>query len=510
MRSSTRIRNVLIIAIFIVATTYQTVAGQTQNWEETSSNDFECPLVSERRAWNDLSCEEQDAFLTNIHRLKANGVYDAFVRVHVENERAAHGTAEFLPWHRWFIHQFELALRSVADPPYRCMSLPYWDWELDAGNERISSVFSRETFSSFEGTRRNGRCRFPIYLGNGLGSCLRRAFNFDFVFWGEGRVVALIRGYSQYGDDFPNNPNRVNGFRAALEGGPHAAIHNFIGGSMTNQNAPNDPLFWIHHANVDRIWSLWQDYHGHTNVPFHLYNVPRHYEGSLLDVPMAFAVTKSWDFRIRNLRPPTPREVLSNNGVLMNVRYVHKNPIPSQPGYTPNRQWFGAPALHIDQCFHRLNADDPRRRLNVESQLVEEEMGEAQWNTTSSGDHTFLRGLGRNDHLVKKRSSIFPSRLAHIDSEKNEEQNSVNECKKANNFRRPQDKLKWDKLCNNLPQTHATIEERLNQLAIQDCDEIGNRPSAVEDDWIERMGMSDERVAFDCYHIADENERPYI
>ena len=500
MRSPNRIRNLLIIGILLVATTYRTVNGQPE---------FRCPLVSERRAWNDLSCEEQDAFLTNIRRLKVNGVYDTFVRVHVENERAAHGTAEFLPWHRWFIYQFELALRSVADPPFRCMSLPYWDWELDSGSEWMSSVFSPEAFSSFEGTNRNGRCRFPIPDGNGFGSCLRRALNLDFSFWGEGRVVALIRGYSQYGDDFQNDRNRVNGFRAALEGGPHAATHNFIGGSMTNRNAPDDPLFWIHHANVDRIWSLWQDYHGHTNVPFHLYHVPRHYEGSLLDVPMAFDVTRSWDFQIRNLRPPTPREVLSNDGVLINVRYVHKNPIPSQPGYVTNRQWFGVPPIQNDQCWHRLNLNNPRRQLQVQSQLLVGETGDPRGNTTNSDENTFLRGLRRNDHSTKQRSSIFPSRLASIDSGKDANTISAEKCMEANNFHRPQDRVKWNNLCRALPQTHATLEERLDELAIQDCDGLGNPPSAVDDDWIERMGMSDERATFDCYHVADENERPF-
>lgn len=276
-----------LIGVLFLTTTFQSVKAQFREGNDR------CPSVSERRSWDDLSCEEQDAFLLNIRRLKGNGVYDEFVRIHIENEAAAHGTPEFLPWHRWFIYQFELALRSVADPPYRCMSLPYWDWELDAGNEGMSSVFSMESFSSFEGTNRNGRCRFQINRGRGIGSCLRRRFNFDFPFWGEGRIVALIRGYSQYGDDFPNDRYRINGFRVALEGGPHAATHNFIGGSMVNQNAPNDPLFWLHHANVDRIWSLWQDYHGHTNVPLLSYNIPEHYEGSRLDVPMPFGASNA-------------------------------------------------------------------------------------------------------------------------------------------------------------------------------------------------------------------------
>jgi hypothetical protein len=498
MRSLLHIHNLLLIGFFLVATKLQSVKAQRNSTESP------CPLVSERRSWDNLSCDEQDAFLTNIRRLKGNGTYDTFVRIHIENERAAHGTPEFLPWHRWFIYQFELALRSVADPPYKCMSLPYWDWELDAGNEGTSSVFSLETFSSFEGTNRNGRCQFQITRGMGTGSCLRRTLNFDFPFWGEGRLVALIRGYSQYGDDFPNDRDRVNGFRAALEGGPHAATHNFVGGSMVNQNAPNDPLFWIHHANVDRIWSMWQDYHRHTNVPFRFYNVPKHYEGSLLDVPMPFGSTKSWDFRIRNLRTPTPREVLSNNGFLIKVRYVHKNPIPSERGYITNRQWFGAPPIEINQCLRRLDINNPRRQLQIKSQVSEkeEESSDSQTKTTNHNQHVFLRGL------KEQRSSIFPSHTTASDNDNDKDVISIEKCLNSNNFHRPQDREHWNELCRELPRSHATLEQRLTELAIQDCKELGDPRSAVDDDWIERMGMSDEKVTYDCHHIADENERP--
>jgi len=60
---------------------------------------------------------------------------------------------------------------------------------------------------------------------------------------------------------------------------------------MINENAPIDPLLWIRHANIDRIWSMWQDYHGHTDVDLLSYSVPRHYEGRLLEVPMSFIYT---------------------------------------------------------------------------------------------------------------------------------------------------------------------------------------------------------------------------
>jgi len=87
---------------------------------------------------------------------------------------------------------------------------------------------------------------------------------------------------------------------------------------------------------------VWQDYHGHTDVDLLSYSVPRHYEGRLLEVPMSSIYTNSWDFCIRNLSGPTPLEVLSNCGIILNVRFVHENPIPSEARYMANRQGFGA------------------------------------------------------------------------------------------------------------------------------------------------------------------------
>lgn len=47
-------------------------------------------------------------------------------------------------------------------------------------------------------------------------------------------------------------------YYAALEGGPHGAIHMSLGGEMNPSTSPNEPLFFLHHAQIDRLWWLWQ------------------------------------------------------------------------------------------------------------------------------------------------------------------------------------------------------------------------------------------------------------
>jgi tyrosinase len=54
---------------------------------------------------------------------------------------------------------------------------------------------------------------------------------------------------------------------STLEGLPHNKVHNYIGGygplnpgpygNMTNNLSPVDPIFFLHHSNVDRLWDVW-------------------------------------------------------------------------------------------------------------------------------------------------------------------------------------------------------------------------------------------------------------
>lgn len=57
--------------------------------------------TSFRRAWRDLSCQDQDDFLEAVIMVKESGSYDEFIDVHLTVAQFIHGPAEFLPWHRY-------------------------------------------------------------------------------------------------------------------------------------------------------------------------------------------------------------------------------------------------------------------------------------------------------------------------------------------------------------------------------------------------------------------------
>jgi tyrosinase len=67
-------------------------------------------------------------------------------------------------------------------------------------------------------------------------------------------------------DAFPWDPNS-EGFRNEFEGwfngpGMHNRVHVWIGGDMGPASSPNDPVFYLNHCKVDRIWAGWQHTHG--------------------------------------------------------------------------------------------------------------------------------------------------------------------------------------------------------------------------------------------------------
>ena len=57
------------------------------------------------------------------------------------------------------------------------------------------------------------------------------------------------------------------GFRTAVEVPLHNLVHRWVNGTMLMMGSPNDPVFWLHHANVDRLWGDWQRIHP-TTCPY--------------------------------------------------------------------------------------------------------------------------------------------------------------------------------------------------------------------------------------------------
>jgi len=134
---------------------------------------------------------------------------------------------QFLAWHRMYLHFFERIVRAASGDP--TFALPYWDYA-PASNRTIPPPF-----------------RNPNNATNPLWDSTRPAMN------GGGSLPA-----SAVDSTTCLVPTTYSGFQSSLNGTPHGAVHVSIGGNMGGFNtAGQDPIFWLHHCNIDRLWEKW-------------------------------------------------------------------------------------------------------------------------------------------------------------------------------------------------------------------------------------------------------------
>ena len=204
-------------------------------------------MVRVRKSVETMSDEERSRFLTSLMALRRRGGesddYQFYIDSHEKDESqvGGHRGAAFLPWHRAFLLRLERELQSI-DPS---VTVPYWNWQ-----HPPSAIFNPGFFGTggaqaqFDGL--NPISHWQIRRGDGPNdtSHIPSWVSFD----------ALSReGYSE--------------FCFTLETLAHNEGHVWVGGEklspqiagdMTEMYAPRDPVFFLHHCNIDRIWAQWQ------------------------------------------------------------------------------------------------------------------------------------------------------------------------------------------------------------------------------------------------------------
>lgn len=159
-----------------------------------------------------------------------------------------HGTWYFAPWHRSYVYYFEQLIQYFSGDPG--FALPYWDWTrvhsipgFFYGNALDDTISIRSTCSSAP-TAGRGRTASDSFSQSDLDAFVGPA------------VVDRI----QANPDFATYGGTSNA-GGALERTPHNFVHRWVGGSkqsnMVQFFSPLDPIFWMHHCNVDRLYSNW-------------------------------------------------------------------------------------------------------------------------------------------------------------------------------------------------------------------------------------------------------------
>lgn len=216
--------------------------------------------------------------------------YDDFVEVHLnamdvmmETPPApswGHMAAAFGPWHRALLLEFERELQSV-DPS---VTIPYWDWTVDQSSSGSlwkpdflggNGVGADRRVADGPFAGQNGQWVINVTDSEGDADFLRRSLAADSTAEDlpDPSVQTQVLNVTPYDiapwDDMlrdDQNNAQWRAFRIYLEIVLHNLVHRWVGGNMADMTSPNDPVFWLHHCNCDRLWAVWQVQHAGTAV----------------------------------------------------------------------------------------------------------------------------------------------------------------------------------------------------------------------------------------------------
>jgi len=202
-------------------------------------------MVRIRKNANTLSTAERDRFVAAFAQLNNQGTgrFADFRDMHVAiSLPQAHGAAGFLPWHRAYLLDLERELQALDGS----IALPYWRFDQAAPN-----IFTRDFFG----------------VANATGTVQFSATN-PLQFWRTDGVPGITRRPLFTPSSAPPGlrnesqtlalGNQYRNFRT-MEGNPHGSAHvSFDGWIDDPATAPKDPLFFLLHCNVDRLWAKWQ------------------------------------------------------------------------------------------------------------------------------------------------------------------------------------------------------------------------------------------------------------
>ena len=154
-----------------------------------------------------------------------------------------HGIPGFLTWHRAYMEVFEKALRCFN----HSISLPFWDWS-SGPSTGVPSACSTATYVNRDGDTVPN----PLYAGplpGGMTTARRSDID-----------TTTFDAMATLAQDALTEPT-FSSFQSSLSG-PHGWVHGNVGGQMASvPYAGFDPIFFLHHCNVDRVWALWQTTH---------------------------------------------------------------------------------------------------------------------------------------------------------------------------------------------------------------------------------------------------------
>lgn len=210
----------------------------------------------------------------NVHCAYCDGAY---YTGSLPLELQIHNCWLFLPWHRWYLYFHERILaKLIGDDSF---ALPFWNWDAPAGMT-FPPIYANTKSPLYDELRNSAHMPPTVvdlnYNGTDDTTITDKeviASNLNLMYRqivSGAKTAKLFHGQPyRYGDE-------ADPGAGTLENSPHGPVHLWTG-SATEPNredmgnfysAGRDPIFFAHHANIDRLWTIWRSLGGKRRTEF--------------------------------------------------------------------------------------------------------------------------------------------------------------------------------------------------------------------------------------------------
>lgn len=273
------------------------------NFEKTEAQSI-------RKDYREFTQQEMNDYVDALNILYSNGTITAFADVHEEHGitspihtiSPSYNGEQFLPWHRFFLIDMEQRIKA-AGTSYTYLSIPYWNWATDqnSGSPQFWDKGFLNKDNNFPGWN------FSRFISSGA---LPTSSNIN----GTMSLTTFFINTTSKGPTSTDFSHRLEYY--------HDVVHGWVGGDMGFiQTSPRDPVFYLHHSMVDKLWQNWEDQSTNNQSSFPNGSTPMvHY--SVSD-GYPFNITSNMMIDSRNLSRPA----ISGTGRNLDVWYAENGKV---------------------------------------------------------------------------------------------------------------------------------------------------------------------------------------
>nr|GLL34629.1 Polyphenol oxidase II, chloroplastic [Ipomoea trifida] len=189
-----------------------------------------------------------------------------------DKEIQVHNSWLFFPFHRWYLYFYERILgKLIGDPTF---GLPFWNWDTPAGM-LIPQYFRNQNSPLYDENRNQSHLPLVMdlgYAGTDNDATDQERISNNLALMYKSMVTNAGTAELFLGKPYKAGDDPVNKGGGSIENIPHTPVHRWVGDvkprtqngeDMGNfYSAGRDILFYCHHSNVDRMWTIWQQLGG--------------------------------------------------------------------------------------------------------------------------------------------------------------------------------------------------------------------------------------------------------